>query len=136
MRQLVTPSTLRTAASPAVAGDFLGIRIAGAAEVPVGAAMLVNGVFRLPHDPARANAAHSHRGIVVTAMQPTGPWWVATPFRELALFDDDEVIDNGTRSGYFAFDAAAGIERIVAGHYWVVASLAEWLSNAVRITVL
>ncbi len=134
MRRRAPPSTAAGAAAPAVDKDFIGVRIACPADVRHGAPIPVSGVFRLAKGAAKAIDPRPHRGLVLVVMHATGAWWVTAPFREVALFDDDEQADGEAVRGHFEVDAAV-LDAVPAGDYWISASLGEWLSNALKTTV-
>jgi hypothetical protein len=121
---------LPTPDTPAIAPDFVGVRIAlSPAHAQRGPIALV-GVFQLPKAAADAIDAWPHRALIVVATSSAGAMSIA-PFRERVFFPDDLHRVGKMVRGYFSVEVAERDEALPQDHFWFSVSLGLHLSNVV-----
>jgi hypothetical protein len=116
--------------TPAIAADFVGVRVALSPAAAVRGPLALVGVFQL--SPAQADAIdqYPHRALVV-ALASTAGTMVTTPLRQCVFFPDDVQRVASQVRGYFRVDLVDPGEIVPAGPFWVTVSLGEHLSNVV-----
>jgi hypothetical protein len=116
--------------TPAIAADFVGVKVALSPASAVRGPMALVGVFQL--SPAQADAIdqYPHRALVV-ALASTAGTMVTTPLRQRVFFPDDVQRVASQVRGYFRVDLVDPGEIVPAGPFWVTVSLGEHLSNVV-----
>ena len=116
--------------TPAIAADFVGVKVALSPASAVRGPLMVVGVFQL--SPAQADAIdqYPHRALVV-ALASTAGTMVTTPFRQRVFFPDDVQRVASHVRGYFRIDLVDPGDVVPEGPFWVTVSLGEHLSNVV-----
>lgn len=127
------PSTEKRPQSPNL-GDERGVFISAPPRVPPTGSLIVHGAFQLDRKEADRIDAQLHRALVLVAYQLGGSW-VCIPFRERALFPDDEQRSGDTRSGYFTVDLRRYFELRENNEWFLHASLGAHVSNIVKVRV-
>ena len=141
------PNTQRGEGSPAGEAGFTGVRIAARPRISVAGDMIVSGVYQVVEEEAQRIDERLHRALVLV-VSSAHLSFVATPFREILLFEDDDERFGWGRRGYFNLDVFATVARrsspeaasegpveIVPGDYFLSVSLGAHLSNVVMVTV-
>ena len=116
--------------TPAIAADFVGVRVALSPASAVRGPVALVGVFQLSAAQADAIDQYPHRALVV-ALASTAGTMVATPLRQRVFFPDDVQRVASHVRGYFRVDLVDPGEIVPAGPFWVTVSLGEHLSNGV-----
>lgn len=146
MDEMSFPNTRRGPSSPDGAAAFTGVKITALPRISVAGAMIVSGVYQIVEEEAQRIDERLHRALtlVVTSAHCS---FVATPFRGLVLFEDDDERLGWGRRGYFNLDvfdtiarrsspeAAEGPVEIEPGEYYLMVSLGAHLSEVVQVTV-
>jgi len=116
--------------TPAIAADFVGVKVALSPASAVRGPLMVVGVCQL--SPAQADAIdqYPHRALVV-ALASTAGTMVTTPFRQRVFFPDDVQRVASHVRGYFRIDLVDPGDVVPEGPFWVTVSLGEHLSNVV-----
>ena len=116
--------------TPAIAADFVGVKVALSPASAVRGPLALVGVFQL--SPAQADAIdqYPHRALVVTLASTAGTM-VTTPLRQRVFFPDDVQRVASHVRGYFRVDLVDPGEIVPAGPFWLTVSLGEHLSNIV-----
>lgn len=127
------PSTEKTPQSPNLGGDH-GIFISAPQRVPPNGSLLVHGAFQLDRKEADRIDTQLHRALVLVAYQ-LGSSRVCIPFREHALFPDDEQRSGDMRSGYFTVDLRRYFDLRENNEWFLHASLGGHVSNIVKVRV-
>jgi hypothetical protein len=128
------PSTARTSQSPDLRAAGRGVVISAPARVPLQGPLLVHGGFLLDREEADRIDAQLHRALVVVASYPGGSrLW--TPFREHALFPDDEDRSGDARSGYFTVDLRRFFDLRENPEWFLHASVGGHVSNIVKVRI-
>ena len=116
--------------TPAIAADFVGVKVALSPASAVRGPLALVGVFQLSAAQADAIDQYPHRALVV-ALASTAGTMVATPLRQRVFFPDDVQRVASHVRGYFRVDLVDPGEIVPAGPFWVTVSLGEHLSNVV-----
>jgi hypothetical protein len=115
--------------TPAIAADFVGVRVALSPAAAVRGPLALVGVFQL--SPAQADAIDQYPRALVVALASTAGTMVTTPLRQRVFFPDDVQRVASQVRGYFRVDLVDPGEIVPAGPFWVTVSLGEHLSNVV-----
>lgn len=127
------PSTQKTPQSPDLRGKR-GIFISAPASVPPVGSLLIHGAFLVDKKEADQIDPQLHRALVIVATNLGGSR-VCIPFRERALFPDDEQRSGDTRSGYFTVDLRRYFDLRESDEWFLHASLGAHVSNIVKVRV-
>lgn len=132
-----TPSAtdiLRTPLCPALPPGFAGVQIAAAPRATPTSPLVLHGAYRIPWADAEPIAPSRHRALVLVVTK--GPlFFVAAPFRERILFEDDEQQTPAGAVGHFSMDVFALQGSESSGDYHLLVSLGPYTSNVVRVPV-
>ena len=119
--------------TPAIAADFVGVKVALSPASAVHGPLALVGVFQLLAAQADAIDQHPHRALVVALASAAGTM-VATPLRQHVFFPHDVRRASSLVRGYFRIDLVDPGEVVPEGQFWVTVSLGEHLSNVVGFT--
>lgn len=99
-------------------------------------ALDIRGNFKVPYDEngitPRGAQVLKHISLVVTR---SGNYQALTPFKEIAVFDDDVKEEQGSCSGFFNIKVMDHIGFDGEGDYYLLCSLGTYLSNIIKVTV-
>lgn len=100
--------------------------------------LLLKGKFKVPYCiegvPGQSTQVLKHIVLVVTR---SGNYQALTPFRDMAVFNDDVQDDGDGCSGFFNVDVMDHLHDGFngAGDYYVLCSIGTFLSNIVKVTL-
>jgi hypothetical protein len=126
------PTTAKTAHSPKLPSN--GIVISAPEQVTRSGALVLSGAFRFDRAVADRIDSQLHRAVVVAATH-VGGMRACTPFREQALFPDDEERSDAVRSGYFELDLRRWFDLAENDVWFLHASIAGQLSNIIKVRI-
>jgi len=126
------PTTERTPHSPKLPSR--GVVIATPEQITVSGPLVLSGAFRFPRDVADRIDTQLHRALVVAATYPGG-MRACNPFREHALFPDDEERSDAARAGYFELDLRRWFDLRENDVWFLHASIAGELSNILKVRI-
>ena len=116
--------------TPAIAADFVGVKVALSPASAVRGPVALVGVFQLSAAQADAIDQYPHRALVV-ALASTAGTMVATPLRQRVFFPDDVKRVASHVRGYFRIELVDPDDVVPEGPFWLTISLGEHLSNVV-----
>jgi hypothetical protein len=114
-----------------------GVRIQLAARPLASSPLVVHGVYRVAAADVADFQPPAARGVVVVVQRNLTPF-VATPFRERVLFDDDVVVTDAGIEGAFTLDVRevlGGDGASSAGRFHIFVSLGPHVSNVLQADV-
>jgi hypothetical protein len=126
------PTTAKTPHSPPLPAR--GVVISAPEQITRSGALVLSGAFRFDRKDADQIDSQLHRALVVAATYPGG-LRACTPFREHALFPDDEERSDAIRAGYFELDLRRWFDLAENDVWFLHASIAGQVSNILKVRI-
>lgn len=121
-------SVRRSALTPEIPAGAHGVSLVLAPRTGLASPVVLHGAYSLPWSDADKIAPSRHRAIVLVVT--TGPrHLVATPFRDLLLFEDDERAAREGVKGAFSIDLTALSADPIPDDFQAFVSIGPHVSN-------